>query len=212
MHSLTLLRFHAYVKNLYCINKKLRAHTQHCNKNSVYEKPNILECIWQLSGWEFLCGSRRHNVYSITTLAVFPSSAYQNNDITEFEKILKTNHSNIMDDPFSREHIEGEWWTWLRSTCMINVLEKHCLFIKCTWWCDVVFAELLRNIRTQVLIKLIKPYTRIHIPFISKVSPCDRKMSCTVTSSVVFPLWSRSLCADGRVILFGLFLNGLFPF
>lgn len=39
----------------------------------------------------------------------FPSSAYQNNDITEFEKILKTNHSNIMDDPFIREHIEGEW-------------------------------------------------------------------------------------------------------
>lgn len=35
-------------------------------------------------------------------------SAYQNNDITEFEKILKTNHSNIMDDPFIREHIEGE--------------------------------------------------------------------------------------------------------
>lgn len=34
----------------------------------------------------------------------------------------------------------------------------------------VCFPELLRNIRTQVLIKLIKPYTRIHIPFISKVS------------------------------------------
>eukprot|EP00794_Sanderia_malayensis_P009733 gene9733-10727_t len=28
--------------------------------------------------------------------------------------------------------------------------------------------DLLRNIRTQVLIKLIRPYTRIHIPFISK--------------------------------------------
>ncbi|XP_064785211.1 COP9 signalosome complex subunit 2-like [Oncorhynchus masou masou] len=69
-------------------------------------------------------------------------SSYQNNDITEFEKILKTNHSNIMDDPFIREHIE----------------------------------ELLRNIRTQVLIKLIKPYTRIHIPFISKelnIYVCD---------------------------------------
>lgn len=38
---------------------------------------------------------------------VFFWSAYQNNDITEFEKILKTNHSNIMDDPFIREHIEG---------------------------------------------------------------------------------------------------------
>jgi len=31
-----------------------------------------------------------------------------------------------------------------------------------------ITLDLLRNIRTQVLIKLIKPYTRIHIPFISK--------------------------------------------
>nr|CAG4641613.1 EOG090X04DO [Eurycercus lamellatus] len=61
-------------------------------------------------------------------------SAYQNNDISEFEKILRQNHRNIMDDPFIREHIE----------------------------------DLLRNIRTQVLIKLIRPYTRIHIPSISK--------------------------------------------
>ncbi|KAI0223793.1 COP9 signalosome complex subunit 2 [Lamellibrachia satsuma] len=61
-------------------------------------------------------------------------SAYQNNDINEFEKILKINSVNIMQDPFIREHIE----------------------------------DLLRNIRTQVLVKLITPYTRIHIPFISK--------------------------------------------
>lgn len=61
-------------------------------------------------------------------------SSYQNNDISEFEKILRQNHRNIMDDPFIREHIE----------------------------------DLLRNIRTQVLIKLIRPYTRIHIPSISK--------------------------------------------
>ncbi|XP_015788280.1 COP9 signalosome complex subunit 2 isoform X1 [Tetranychus urticae] len=61
-------------------------------------------------------------------------SAYQNNDIHEFEKILKNNRRTIMDDPFIKEHIE----------------------------------DLLRNIRTQVLIKLIKPYTRIHIPFISQ--------------------------------------------
>ena len=40
----------------------------------------------------------------------FSISAYQNNDITEFEKILKTNHSNIMDDPFIREHIEGTFF------------------------------------------------------------------------------------------------------
>merc|ERR1711973_213215 len=61
-------------------------------------------------------------------------SAYQNNDINDFERILRTNRQNIMDDPFIREHIE----------------------------------DLLKNIRTQVLVKLIKPYTRIHIPFISK--------------------------------------------
>jgi len=61
-------------------------------------------------------------------------SAYQNNDINDFERILRTNRENIMDDPFIREHIE----------------------------------DLLKNIRTQVLVKLIKPYTRIHIPFISK--------------------------------------------
>ncbi|CAH1399479.1 unnamed protein product [Nezara viridula] len=61
-------------------------------------------------------------------------SSYQNNDINEFEQILRNHRKNIMDDPFIKEHIE----------------------------------DLLRNIRTQVLIKLIKPYTRLHIPFISK--------------------------------------------
>merc|ERR1711990_1394867 len=60
-------------------------------------------------------------------------SAYQNNDISDFEKILKQNRQTIMEDAFIREHIE----------------------------------DLLRNIRTQVLIKLIKPYTRIQIKFIS---------------------------------------------
>lgn len=29
------------------------------------------------------------------------------------------------------------------------------------------FLALLSNIRTQVLIKLIKPYTRVHIPYIA---------------------------------------------
>lgn len=34
-------------------------------------------------------------------------SSYQNNDINEFETILKEHRTNIMDDPFIREHIEG---------------------------------------------------------------------------------------------------------
>eukprot|EP01137_Pigoraptor_chileana_P015100 Opistho-2@70619 len=61
-------------------------------------------------------------------------SAYQHNDIREFEKILRENRSTIMDDPFIRDYIE----------------------------------DLLRNIRTQVLLRLIRPYTRIRLPFISR--------------------------------------------
>lgn len=34
--------------------------------------------------------------------------------------------------------------------------------------------DLLKNVRTQVLLKLIKPYTRIRIPFISKVPLVSR--------------------------------------
>jgi hypothetical protein len=37
---------------------------------------------------------------------IFFYSAYQNNDISEFELILKQNQ-NMMEDPFIREHIEG---------------------------------------------------------------------------------------------------------
>jgi len=83
-------------------------------------------------------------------------SAYQNNDINEFEKILKQNRQTIMDDPFIREHIE----------------------------------DLLRNIRTQVLIKLIKPYTRIKIGFISgelNIEPSDVEsllVSCILDTTI----------------------------
>lgn len=36
----------------------------------------------------------------------------------------------------------------------------------------IYIEDLLKNIRTQVLLRLIKPYTRIRIPFVSKV--CER--------------------------------------
>ncbi|XP_069672218.1 COP9 signalosome complex subunit 2 isoform X1 [Periplaneta americana] len=103
-------------------------------------------------------------------------SSYQNNDINEFETILKQNRRNIMDDPFIREHIE----------------------------------DLLRNIRTQVLIKLITPYTRIHIPFISKelnIDACEVEsllVSCILDSTIrgridqvnqVLELDKQSVCA-----------------
>ncbi len=61
-------------------------------------------------------------------------TAYQNNDIAEFEKILRQQRESIMEDAFIREHIEA----------------------------------LLRNIRTEVLVKLLRPYTRVRLPFISQ--------------------------------------------
>jgi len=83
-------------------------------------------------------------------------NAYQNNDINEFENILKVNRQSIMNDPFIREHIE----------------------------------DLLRNIRTQVLIKLIKPYTRIQMGFISgelNIEPVDVEsllVSCILDNTI----------------------------
>ena len=34
-------------------------------------------------------------------------AAYQNDDISQFEAILRANRENIMQDAFIREHIEG---------------------------------------------------------------------------------------------------------
>lgn len=66
-------------------------------------------------------------------------TAYQKNDIAEFETILLDQKHAIMDDAFIREHI----------------------------------VDLLRNIRTEVLIKLIRPYTRIRLDFISQQLKLD---------------------------------------
>lgn len=57
-----------------------------------------------------------------------------------------------MDDPFIREHIEG----------MLFLIFSFPFYIF-----SFVFLELLRNIRTQVMIKLIRPYTRIHMPYLA---------------------------------------------
>lgn len=82
--------------------------------------------------------------------------SYQNDDIMEFESILRNNRNNIMADPFIREHIE----------------------------------DLLRNIRTQVLIKLIRPYTKIAIPFISNelnIEPAEVEsllVSCILDNTI----------------------------
>ncbi|KAJ7610967.1 PCI domain-containing protein [Roridomyces roridus] len=60
--------------------------------------------------------------------------AYQRREVHSAEKILKDNHSTIMDDSFIRLYI----------------------------------GELLRSLRTQYLIDLIKPYTRLELSFLAK--------------------------------------------
>lgn len=59
--------------------------------------------------------------------------SYQRNDINEFERILRSNRRNIMDDLFIRNYVE----------------------------------DLLTKIRTQVLLKLVQPYTQVRIPFLA---------------------------------------------
>ena len=62
-------------------------------------------------------------------------SAYQRNEIKEFERILREHSSSIMGDSFIKSHID----------------------------------QVLKNIRSQVIIQLIRPYTRIELSYISLV-------------------------------------------
>mmetsp|Transcript_28059 Transcript_28059/g.58994 ORF Transcript_28059/g.58994 Transcript_28059/m.58994 type:complete len:559 (-) Transcript_28059:1472-3148(-) len=60
--------------------------------------------------------------------------AFHNDDIREFERILRKNEGRLMDDEFVREHV----------------------------------GDLLRTIRTQVIMRSIGPYTRIRLTRIAK--------------------------------------------
>ena len=53
-------------------------------------------------------------------------NAYQNNDINDFEKILKQHRQTIMEDTFIREHIE-DLLKNIRTQVKIysNVADKH---------------------------------------------------------------------------------------
>ena len=56
--------------------------------------------------------------------------SYQNNDINEFESILRTNRSNIMDDPFIREHIEGKLETFDKMRWRLNLMKQKKFIFK----------------------------------------------------------------------------------
>lgn len=69
-------------------------------------------------------------ITSMTSLV----EAYQRDDIASFEKILRENRADIMDDKFIAQYI----------------------------------SDILTNIRTAVLLKLIGPYSRIGIDYMAK--------------------------------------------
>ena len=105
------------------------------------------------------------SIWELTYLHLFLSynSAYQNDDIVAFEKIVSTNRTIIMQDPFIREHIE----------------------------------DLLKNVRTNLLIKLIKPYTRINISYISaelnvEAEEVENLLVSCILDKWVFVVWNRS--------------------
>lgn len=81
-------------------------------------------------------------------------SAYQRKDISEFERILRGNVWLVVD-----------WiWQWIDIFLLVNrqsIMGDS--FIR-----DYI-DDVLRNIRTLVLVKLIKPYTRVELSFIAKV-------------------------------------------
>lgn len=73
-------------------------------------------------------------------------SAYQNNDINEFERILRTNRKTIMDDPFIREHIEGLMINYFKDIStgnQINLIRK--ISIKWSKFFHSITAEFQEN-------------------------------------------------------------------
>lgn len=68
-------------------------------------------------------------ILAMTNLVV----SYQNNDINQFELILKQNRNNIMDDPFIREHIEDllrNIRTQVYIICILYILKLENSYLK----------------------------------------------------------------------------------
>lgn len=61
-------------------------------------------------------------------------TAYQQNDVKAFERILHEDHESIMGDEFIREHI----------------------------------VNLVRHFRTEMLARLLRPYSRVRLHFVAK--------------------------------------------
>lgn len=74
--------------------------------------------------------------------------AYQDNDLQKFESVLKNEESVVRGRYLLKE--------WFRASITDDAFIRQYL------------EELMRNVRTQVLLKLIQPYTRLTLEFIAK--------------------------------------------
>lgn len=103
-------------------------------------------------------------------------AAYQRNEILEFEKILKVKYwvlLGVVSTVIYQFHLKIFLicfrLTFYVSGCWVFNFQSNRRTIMDDPFIRNYIEDLLKNIRTQVLLKLIKPYTRIRIPFISKV-------------------------------------------
>jgi COP9 signalosome complex subunit 2 len=77
-------------------------------------------------------------------------AAYQDRNVQEAEKILRGELAQVDGRP--------SWWTANKATITDDPFIAY--FIN----------DLLRSLRTQYIIDLIKPYTRLELQFLAKVS------------------------------------------
>lgn len=111
-------------------------------------------------------------------------AAYQRNEILEFEKILKVKYIQTSSVPLRFAFMPK--FMILYSTCLLLPkplvklvdIQSNRRTIMDDPFIRNYIEDLLKNIRTQVLLKLIKPYTRIRIPFISKVAITSSMCLC----------------------------------
>lgn len=81
--------------------------------------------------------------------------AYQRREVHEAEKIIRGMH-RISPNSVSQFNVSSD----NRSTIMDDAFIRSYI------------GELLRSLRTQYLIDLIKPYTRLELSFLAKVKHC----------------------------------------
>lgn len=79
--------------------------------------------------------------------------AYQNNDISEFERILEANREAIMADPFIREHIE-ELLTNIRSQVNFSKLSNCISYIVLQDFTNLLKEDCTFTISQDTVIKI----------------------------------------------------------